>query len=103
MARHHQSKRSEKLEKHESHHGMPYRRSHKKMMGNNGSYEYESAMIHEDRGAPCLLPTNVIQKEYPSAPRVAMSMVGDDLYQGAERQLKEDENDLRMLKSPRRW
>lgn len=83
---------------------MSHRRmSHKMRKGGDGSYEFENAMIHEDHNAPCLLPTNVIHREMPGEPRSAMSMVGDDLYQGAQRQIAEDERDLRMLKSPRRW
>lgn len=76
---------------------------HRRAGGMDGSYKFESSMIHEDHAAPCLLPTNVIQREYPSEPRTAMSMVGQDLYQGAQRQMAEDEKDLRKLKSPRRW
>lgn len=70
---------------------------------NSGNYEFENAMISEDHSAPCLLPTKVIHREFPGEPRQAMSMVGDDLYQGAQRQIAEDERDLRKLKAPRRW
>lgn len=93
--RHHESKRKF------GGNAMMHRRTSHKM--GDGSYEFENAMIHEDRNAPCLLPTGVINREMPGEPRSAMSMVGDDLYQGAQRQIAEDERDLRQLKAPRRW
>lgn len=59
----------------------------------------DGAMIHEDRSAPCLLPRNVIDREWPSH-RGYMPKAPMDLFDGANAQLHEDERDVRRELRP---
>lgn len=68
----------------------------RKMMAHDGS------MIKEDMSAPCLLPRNVIDREFPKANNYAMGFV-EDLYYGAEKQMHEDYADLKRELDPAKY
>jgi len=68
----------------------------KKMMGHDGG------MIHEMPGNFCLLPENVIAKDWPASPDHAM-YASPDLFEGAQRQLHEDKADLKRIMKPGKY
>ena len=68
----------------------------RKMMARDG------AMIREDMSAPALLPRQVIDEYWASAPRYDMGYV-DDLFYGAQKQMHEDYADLRREEKPGKY
>lgn len=66
------------------------------------SMRKKSAMISEDKSAPCLLPQHVIEKYYPAGHMYGMNMV-DDLFDGAQKQLHEDSADFKRAYSPKKY
>lgn len=54
----------------------------------------DSAMIKEDMSAPCLLPRNVIDKEWPKAAGYNMGRM-QDLFNGVQKQMSEDAADFK--------
>ena len=63
----------------------------------------DGMMIQEDWSAPCLLPMNVISKDWPAAPESNMGMIGGDLFMGVQKQLKEDHADFAKVRSPKKY
>ena len=61
-----------------------------------------SGMIREDMSAPCLLPREVIDKNFPSA---GYGLKGGyhDLFGGVQAQMHKDESDLKKAFSPKKW
>lgn len=68
----------------------------RKMMARDG------AMIREDRSAPCMLPRNVIDEYWPRAANYNAGYV-DDLFYGAQKQMHEDYEDLKMETRPGKY
>lgn len=54
----------------------------------------DNGMIHEDRSAACLLPTNVIEKYYAAGNYSAPTGIAD-LYTGAQKRLGEDQSAIK--------
>lgn len=69
---------------------------------NRGYKAHNAGMISEDRHAPALLPQHVIEKYWPVAHNYHMGMV-DDLFDGVQRQLHQDYNDLGREMSPKKY
>lgn len=67
---------------------------HPHLHGTHQVGRHKGAMINDDPSAPCMLPTHVMDKYYPTGYDSAMHMV-DDLYDGVEKQLHEDGRDFR--------
>lgn len=63
----------------------------------------DGAMIHEDRSAPCLLPMNVISKDWPASARSNIGYIGGDLFEGAQKQMKQDHADLGKIRNPKKY
>lgn len=63
---------------------------------------HDGSMIREDMAAPCLLPRNVIDREWPKAMNYEMGFV-DDLFYGAEKQMHEDYADLGRELDPKKY
>jgi hypothetical protein len=60
---------------------------------------HKSAMISEAKGAPCHLPTQVIDKVWPAA--AGSSLPGEpDLFMGVQKQINQDSSDLRKAFRP---
>lgn len=62
----------------------------------------DSGMIHEDRSAPCLLPQGVIEKYWPAG-GYHIGYAPQDLFGGAQVQMKEDGADLRRENKPKKY
>ncbi|CAB4184439.1 hypothetical protein UFOVP1478_19 [uncultured Caudovirales phage] len=60
------------------------------------------SMIKEDMSAPCLLPREVIDREFPSA-GYGLQNGYHDLFGGVQAQLHKDESDLKKAFSPKKW
>jgi hypothetical protein len=63
---------------------------------------HHSSMIAEDRSAPCLLPRNIIDKEWEQGSSYHMGMV-DTLYEGVQIQIREDSADFKKAYSPKKY
>ncbi len=63
----------------------------------------DSAMIKEDKSAPCLLPTNVIDKYWPKAASYDMGRIGADLFNGVQKQMSRDYSDLKKAAKPGKY
>lgn len=61
-----------------------------------------SGMIREDRSAPCLLPREVIDKQWPSSADYNMGYV-DDLFNGVQKQMSEDRGDFGKAMGPKKY
>ncbi len=59
-------------------------------------------MINDDMSAPCLLPRNVMEKEYGYYPTSPLGAI-DDLYTGVEKQLNEDVRDAGKVFKPGKY
>ncbi len=60
-------------------------------------------MLHDDRNAPCNLPRNVIQREYPMPGAVmAQGKIGN-LYTGVEQMMYEDTKEMGKIFRPRKY
>jgi hypothetical protein len=70
--------------------------SDKKMMSKAGG------MINDDMSAPCLLPREVMDKEWPKGASYNMSMV-DDLFDGVQKQMSKDSSDFRKEMGPEKY
>jgi len=61
-----------------------------------------SSMISEDRSAPCLLPRNVIDKEWEKGSTYNMGMV-NSLFNQVQMQLNEDAAGFKKAYSPKKF
>jgi hypothetical protein len=64
----------------------------------------DTGMIREDRSAPCLLPRNVIDRDWPRS-EVYMKTGAADLFMGVKKQMSEDGADMRkaMANGPHKY
>jgi len=69
--------------------------------GSSAMYE-GSQMISEDRSAPCLLPRNVIDRDWPRGHNY-ISMGEADLFMGVQKQLHKDQEDMRREFNPKKY
>lgn len=53
----------------------------------------DAGMIREDRSAPCLLPRQVIDKDWPRT-EVYMKEGAADLFMGVQKQMSQDKSDM---------
>lgn len=60
------------------------------------------SMIDDAPSKPCNLPTEVMMKFYPESPYDNMGYV-DTLYNGVEKQMRQDASDFRKVKSPKKY
>ena len=60
-------------------------------------------MIAEDHGAPCLLPTGVVDKYYEKHEEGQPSHHLADLSTGVEMQMKEDREDMKRVFKPSKY
>jgi hypothetical protein len=63
---------------------------------------HDGMMIHEDHAAACLLPHEIIEKEWPRAENDHMGFVEDKFY-GVEKQMHEDYSDLGKEMDPKKY
>lgn len=68
----------------------------KRMMKHDGS------MISEDHNAPCLLPLNVISRDWPRAEHYNLGYT-DTLFEGAQHQMKQDSSDMAREFKPKKY
>ena len=62
----------------------------------------DSNMIKEDWNAPCLLPKEVIDRDWPRAGKYNMGYV-DTLFNGVQKQLEEDASDFKKVFAPKKY
>lgn len=62
----------------------------------------DSRMIHEDRSAPCLLPREVMDKDWPRATMYSPT-IPSDLFTEANKQMKADEREFRSAFKPGKY
>jgi len=62
----------------------------------------DSGMIHDDWGAPALLPQRVIDRDWPKAGNY-MNYGEEDLFIGVQKQLNEDGQDMRREFKPGKY
>lgn len=60
------------------------------------------ALIKEDYSKPCNLPTEVVQKDWPTAGDPGMGYV-DTGFAGVQKQLKRDNSEMRRIKKPAKY
>ena len=99
--RHHQSVRSRENEAAgmakamaSKHYGYPMAASHMK--------ERNPSMISDDRSAPCNLPEHVMDKYWPASHDYNMGYV-PTLFNGVDKQLREDSADMRKAFGPKKY
>lgn len=73
-----------------------------KIGGNAMRERHSGAMINDDRSAPCNLPQHVMEKYWPVSHNYHMGYV-DDLFDGANKQLREDYNDFGRELGPKKY
>lgn len=63
-----------------------------------------SPMIKEDRSAPCNLPKHVIDEYWPNASGYSMKSerIGD-LFNGIQKQMREDAEDFKRAMDPKKY
>lgn len=62
----------------------------------------DGGMIREDMSAPCLLPREVMDKEWPKSGSYNMGMV-DDLFSAVQKQKNEDSAELGKAMGPNKY
>ena len=91
---------------------MAKKRHHSKEMMRDVTHEHSSNRIsrreygmdfHEDMSAPANMPRNVMDKYWPETPMSPMGMLGEDLFSGAQKQMHEDNNDMRKIMDPKKY
>lgn len=65
--------------------------------------KHDSSMIKEDWNAPCLLPMEVISKDWPASARSNIGYIGGDLFDGAQKQMHQDHKDLGKIRNPKKY
>jgi hypothetical protein len=63
----------------------------------------DSHLIGDDRSAPCNLPRNVIDKNFPDGHIYGHNYVPSDLFNGVQAQLKEDGRDYKREAKPKKY
>ena len=66
------------------------------------SMAQDSRMIAEDPNAPCLLPRNVIDRDWPRASSYEMS-IEPDLFNGVQKQIAQDTSDFKKAFKPGKY
>ena len=89
---------------------MAKKRHHSKEMmrdvtrdGNRISRRDYGMDFSEDMSAPANMPRHVMDKYWPATPMSPMSMLGDDLFEGAQKQMSEDNADMRKIMDPKKY
>lgn len=109
----HESKESRAMEKREHHSPVPnvVQRTAKKMRERSMSSENEVTkdmmardhmLIAEDHNAPANLPRHIVQKYWPKGGTYDLGMI-DDLFSGVQKQLHEDDEDMRKAFKPNKY
>lgn len=81
-------------------HGEHYKERGK--IGGNAMMPRHHSMINDDYNAPANLPQQVMEKYWPISHNYNMGYV-EDLFYGADRQLREDYNDFGKEESPKKY
>jgi len=74
----------------------------KKYYSDKKAMNRDAGMISEDRSAPCLLPRNVIDKEWPRTANYTKTAEAD-LFMGVQKQMSKDASDLARETSPKKY
>jgi len=87
------------------HYGASKMRSREQYVGyeeTKASMRRDGNMIHENHAAPCLLPEDVIDRDWPRAAQYNFGYV-DTLFTGVQKQLAEDAADSRRAFKPKKY
>lgn len=105
MDRRHEREGEMRREKHLRHEGAHMMRDREMYAGEDGTRRMtsrDSGMIKDDWNAPALLPQHVIERYWPTAYNRNMGYV-DSLFNGVQKQLHEDYDDLHQIMEPKKY
>lgn len=74
------------------------KRHYSESLSASKSMRESMGMIHEDKSASCLLPTSIIQKNFPSGPCGMDNAQQLDLYSGVQRMMGKTAAEFRKEK-----